>query len=100
MKIKLGHRYVDGYGEIVTIVMDNGSSQWPFKGNNGRTYREDGVFGSSPGSPFNLEYELKDEGAQPKSSPLWWLVGIPLIMGLTWLSFNFEKIVLLIEKFN
>lgn len=100
MKIKLGHRYVDGYGEIVTIVSDNGSSQWPYKGSNGRTYREDGVFGSSSGSPFNLEYEFKDQGAQPKSSSLWWLVGIPMLMGLTWLSFNFEKIVILIEKFN
>lgn len=85
MKIKLGHRYVDGYGEIVTIVSDNGSSQWPYKGSNGRTYREDGVFGSSSGSPFNLESEFKDEGAPSKLptilTGLFWLAAIIAMIG-------------------
>lgn len=101
MKIKVGGRYVARNGEVVEIIKQNRSGYWPIMCNQARSYTAKGRYISDRmESDHDLMSEFKDEGAQPKSSSLWWLVGIPLLMGLTWLSFNFEKIVLLIEKLN
>jgi len=100
MKIKVGGRYVARNGEVVDVLGTGNRTERPFVGSNGFTYTKKGRVVDGCESSVDLLYEFKDHGAQSNTSPLWWLLGIAMLTGLTWLSFNFEKIVLLIEKFN
>lgn len=78
MKIKVGGRYVARNGKVVLITGLSRNAQWPFVGDDYRTYTESGSFIGDTPQVHDLIYEFKDEGARSK---------LPTILtGLFWLS--------------
>lgn len=57
MKLEIGKTYIDGYGNEVTIVSRGACNEYPFIGNNGKTYTKEGKFYRFMGSAYDLVKE-------------------------------------------
>lgn len=78
MKIKVGGRYVARDGKVVLITGLSRNAQWPFVGDDYRTYTESGSFIGGQPQCHDLIHEFKDEGAPSKLSTI--------LTGLFWLA--------------
>ncbi len=44
MKLEHGKSYISDAGEVVTVRQTNGTADFPFTGDNGKTYMADGTY--------------------------------------------------------
>lgn len=78
MKIKVGGSYVARDGKVVLITGLSRNAQWPFVGDDYRTYTESGSFIGDQPQCHDLIQEFKDEGAPSKLSTI--------LTGLFWMA--------------